>query len=161
MALTSGSVSFVHVVKAAEPLFSAFLSVIFLNSKLSTWAYISLIPLAFEKCRVGRFTSSKLSSYCIRRFRTRCQPWSDCDITDCFDFSVFLLTSIADGSYHIWLFYFFQELRTKISRCQDVINFVSRARERYFASIVERLRPNCTPEKLQDRFLFAKEQTIL
>lgn len=45
MALTSGSVSFVHVIKAAEPLFSAFLSVIFLNSKLSTWAYISLIPI--------------------------------------------------------------------------------------------------------------------
>lgn len=45
MALTSGSVSFVHVIKAAEPLFSAFLSVIFLNSKLSTWAYVSLIPI--------------------------------------------------------------------------------------------------------------------
>lgn len=45
MALTSGSVSFVHVIKAAEPLFSAFLSVYFLHSHLSIWAYLSLIPI--------------------------------------------------------------------------------------------------------------------
>lgn len=45
LALGSGSVSFVHVVKAAEPLFSAALSVIFMNSKLSIAAYLSLLPI--------------------------------------------------------------------------------------------------------------------
>lgn len=45
IALETGSISFLHVVKSAEPLFSAVLSIIFLNSKLSTAAYVSLIPI--------------------------------------------------------------------------------------------------------------------
>lgn len=45
VALETGSISFLHVVKSAEPIFSAVLSIIFLNSKLSIAAYVSLIPI--------------------------------------------------------------------------------------------------------------------
>lgn len=44
-ALQAGSVSFTHVVKSAEPIFSAVLAVLFMNSRLSTLAYISLLPI--------------------------------------------------------------------------------------------------------------------
>lgn len=44
-ALYAGSVSFTHVVKAAEPLFSAILSAIVMKSKLSIESYLSLVPI--------------------------------------------------------------------------------------------------------------------
>jgi len=43
--LGSGSVSFTHVVKSAEPLFTAFLSICITKSVLSTSVYLSLIPI--------------------------------------------------------------------------------------------------------------------
>lgn len=44
-ALYAGSVSFTHIVKAAEPLFTAALSLIVMKSKLSVEAYVTLIPI--------------------------------------------------------------------------------------------------------------------
>lgn len=44
-ALQSGSVSFTHVVKSAEPLFTAFLSIVIMKSSLPLPVYISLIPI--------------------------------------------------------------------------------------------------------------------
>ncbi|RYH18448.1 hypothetical protein EON65_27190 [archaeon] len=44
-ALYAGSVSFTHVVKAAEPLFSAILSAVVMKSKLSVESYLSLMPI--------------------------------------------------------------------------------------------------------------------
>jgi solute carrier family 35, member E1 len=45
MALNSASVSFVHVIKSAEPIFSAILSLFVMNSKLSILTYLSLLPI--------------------------------------------------------------------------------------------------------------------
>lgn len=44
-ALYTGSISFVHVVKAGEPLFSAFLSVMVSQSRLTLAMYLSLLPV--------------------------------------------------------------------------------------------------------------------
>lgn len=57
-ALFSGSVSFTHVVKAAEPLFSAGLSAVVLKSKLSTEVYVTLLPVVLG---VGLASAKDLS----------------------------------------------------------------------------------------------------
>jgi solute carrier family 35, member E1 len=46
-ALQSGTISFTHVVKSAEPLFTAVLSVLVLKSSLSFSVYMSLLPIVF------------------------------------------------------------------------------------------------------------------
>lgn len=43
--LSSGSVSFTHVVKSAEPIFTAFLSIIVDKVTLSSNVYLSLVPI--------------------------------------------------------------------------------------------------------------------
>lgn len=45
--LASGQVSFTHIVKAAEPVFSAILSSIFLRSHFPVSVYLSLLPIIF------------------------------------------------------------------------------------------------------------------
>jgi solute carrier family 35 protein E1 len=46
-ALQSGTVSFTHVIKSAEPLFTAILSIVIMKSSLSTAVYLSLLPIVF------------------------------------------------------------------------------------------------------------------
>lgn len=47
VSFASGSVSFTHVVKASEPLVTAFLSAAVLGQTLSTPVYLSLLPIVF------------------------------------------------------------------------------------------------------------------
>jgi len=47
ISLGSGSVSFTHVIKAAEPIFSSILSVIILKSVHTKFVYLSLVPIVF------------------------------------------------------------------------------------------------------------------
>lgn len=47
ISLGAGAVSFTHIVKAAEPVFAAFLSAIFLKSTFTTNVYLSLLPIIF------------------------------------------------------------------------------------------------------------------
>lgn len=47
ISLQSGSVSFTHVIKSSEPLFTALLSIVLLNSYYNMEVYLSLMPIVF------------------------------------------------------------------------------------------------------------------
>ncbi len=57
-ALQSGSISFTHVIKSAEPLFTAILSIVVMKSILSNSVYLSLLPIVFG---VGLASAKELS----------------------------------------------------------------------------------------------------
>ncbi|CRG96563.1 phosphoenolpyruvate/phosphate translocator, putative [Plasmodium gallinaceum] len=47
IAMGAGAISFVHIVKALEPLFAAFFSFFLMNNRMSFYTYSSLIPIVF------------------------------------------------------------------------------------------------------------------
>jgi len=47
VSIGAGAVSFTHIVKAAEPVFTALFSACFLGQIFSVWTYLTLIPVVF------------------------------------------------------------------------------------------------------------------